>query len=142
MTKKPIVAGGYIVDKNVRDRRVFPAGQVLFRQGSPVTAAYLVQQGRVSIYQEDISGHIIPLAEIGPGEVLGEMALLSHKDTHSVTAKLIEDSIIVLITKEYIDKCYQEAPPILKNIIESLVCRLYQSNDRVKALCNDKNFYV
>lgn len=53
-------------------------GAVLFSEGDPADAAYLVIAGRVRVLQRDRDGNLAqPVAEVGPGELIGERALLA-----------------------------------------------------------------
>jgi predicted acylesterase/phospholipase RssA/CRP-like cAMP-binding protein len=53
-------------------------GAVLFSQGDPADAAYLVVTGRVRVLQRDRDGDLSqPVSEVGPGELIGERALLA-----------------------------------------------------------------
>jgi predicted acylesterase/phospholipase RssA/CRP-like cAMP-binding protein len=51
-----------------------PAGEVLFRQGDPGDAAYVVVAGRLRVVTHDREERVV--GEVGRGEMVGEMALL------------------------------------------------------------------
>jgi CRP-like cAMP-binding protein/predicted acylesterase/phospholipase RssA len=52
-------------------------GAVLFSEGEPADAAYLVISGRVRVLQREQDGSLSqPVNEVGPGELIGERALL------------------------------------------------------------------
>ena len=53
------------------DRATVPAGTVLARQGEVGREAFVVASGEVEIRRDGV-----PLARLGPGEVVGELALL------------------------------------------------------------------
>src|ERR1700690_1546451 len=63
--------------RNALEARVLRNGEVLMRQGDSADGLYLVGSGRlqVSIVHEDGSEEVIN--EVGRGEVVGEMALLT-----------------------------------------------------------------
>lgn len=61
----------------ILDRKVFAAGDAIFRAGQPGYSAYLVQSGRVDLVRETPDGEVTHLRSIGPGEVFGELALLT-----------------------------------------------------------------
>jgi len=58
--------------------REFPAGDVLFREGDSGEVMFVIQSGAVRI-SKSISGEDKVLAVLGPGEFLGEMAILNGK---------------------------------------------------------------
>ncbi len=52
-------------------------GEVLFEEGDPADAAYVVISGRVRVLRRDADGgYSQPIAEVGAGELTGERALL------------------------------------------------------------------
>jgi putative peptide zinc metalloprotease protein len=55
----------------------YPAGADIVRQGEPGDRFYLVRRGRVQVTRQDPDGRTQVLAELGPGEYFGEMALIS-----------------------------------------------------------------
>jgi len=69
-------------------RRTLVAGDVLFRQESPRAALYLIESGRVELAHAGARGEE-PLIVLGPGELLGESALL-HATQHSTTARTLD----------------------------------------------------
>ena len=54
----------------------FPAAAHLMRQGQPADGAYLIESGSVEVYTALPGGGESSVAALGPGAVLGEMALL------------------------------------------------------------------
>ena len=65
------------------------AGTMLFRQGTPREAIYLLVEGQLEIVREHDSG-TESLIVLGPGSALGEGALL-HSAEHSTSARAITD---------------------------------------------------
>lgn len=61
----------------ILDRKVFAAGETIFRAGQPGYSAFLVQSGRVDLVREKLDGEMLHLRSVGPGEVFGELALLT-----------------------------------------------------------------
>ena len=57
------------------ERVTWPAGHVIFRQGDPGTALFLVTRGRASV-QISQAGTTIRLVTFVPGTVFGELAIL------------------------------------------------------------------
>ena len=54
----------------------FPAGATILRQGEPASALFIIEAGKVAIERSDAPG--VVLAELGPGEFFGEMAILQE----------------------------------------------------------------
>lgn len=108
-------------------RIVLQGGCTLFRQGDIAKAAYLIQMGKVKITMEH-GGHSITLAEIGPGEIIGEMALLSGGKAHSATAETTEETYLIEIDGSQLNAKYETSDPTMKKIIFCLVNRLHNTN--------------
>jgi CRP-like cAMP-binding protein len=51
-----------------------PAGWALISEATPADKAYLILDGTVSIRQ-----HGNEIAQLGPGDIIGEMAIVDHK---------------------------------------------------------------
>ena len=56
--------------------RTFPKGTVIFREGQASDVAYVVKKGRVSIYRV-VGNKRVRLGERGPGEMFGEMGVVT-----------------------------------------------------------------
>lgn len=63
-------------------------GEIILREGDASDAFYALRQGRVSVFTGGLDGETgLPLAELGPGEVFGEVAALNGaRRTASVRA--------------------------------------------------------
>ena len=70
-----------------------PAGSWLIQAGDPSGPAYVVRRGRLEI---DIAGQIV--RELGPGEVIGELALLTG-EPRSASVRARRDSTVLEIPR-------------------------------------------
>jgi CRP-like cAMP-binding protein len=59
------------------EARSYAAGATIFRQGEPGDVCYLVESGTLEVLKEDAGGER-PVARLGPGEIVGEAALLTE----------------------------------------------------------------
>ncbi len=59
--------------------RAFEPGERVVTQGQPSDGLFFVASGEVSIVQTDASGEQTVVARLGPGEVLGEVALVFRR---------------------------------------------------------------
>lgn len=71
-----------------------PAGRLLIRAGDPAGPAYVVHAGRLVI---EIDG--LPVRELGPGEVIGEIALLTGEE-RSADVRARRDSTVLELPRE------------------------------------------
>ncbi|HEX2895416.1 MAG TPA: DHA2 family efflux MFS transporter permease subunit [Marmoricola sp.] len=71
-----------------------PAGTWLIREGDPPGSAYVVRRGRLEI---DLAGTTV--RELGPGEVIGELALLTG-EVRSAGVRARRDSTVIEVPRE------------------------------------------
>ena len=57
----------------------FAKGDVVCRQGDPGDCMYAIQAGEVSILIRGPDGQAVPVATLGPGDLLGEMTLVDDQ---------------------------------------------------------------
>ncbi|MEZ4410702.1 MAG: protein kinase [Polyangiales bacterium] len=76
----------------------FPAGARIITQGQQGDAAYLILSGRCLAFRE-VDGELMPLREMGPGEVFGELAIVSDRPT-SASVEALEPITVKVVTRE------------------------------------------
>ena len=79
--------------KNVDDVERFAAGDVIFSAGDPGDRVYVVREGTVTIEAQGL-----PLEEVGPGGIFGELALIDSSP-RSATASASTDCELVALTE-------------------------------------------
>ncbi len=77
-------------------RRMMPRGSILIREGEDAEAVYIVMSGLFTVESRNVPG--VPLAQLGKGEVIGEMSMIDRAPP-SATVKAAEDSIVLSIDK-------------------------------------------
>lgn len=83
---------------SVRDRcrvRPYKLGEVVFRQGDPADAMFVVYSGKVRVLRET-DGQQLPLNTLFAGEHFGERALVSRQK-RSATIRAAADSTLIAI---------------------------------------------
>ncbi len=86
----------------VRNRSLSP-GKVLFHAGDQGDALYIVAKGKVEVKEEgDATKAGRVLAELGPGQAFGEMALLSG-GTRTATVRAVDEAELLAIEKQDFD---------------------------------------
>lgn len=69
------------------DVHTFEAGAYLYVENDLSSDCYILMQGRVSVTSRNLVGQILTLAELGAGEIVGEMGLIRQEPrSASVTA--------------------------------------------------------
>ena len=70
------------------------AGQVMVRQGDTGDYYYIIRQGRAQVTRRGAGDKKILLAELGPGDVFGEEALLSG-EARNATVTMLEAGLVM-----------------------------------------------
>jgi NADH dehydrogenase len=78
-------------------REHFEPGQEVFVQGDLGDRVYIIMRGRAAVSREE-GGRTIRLAELGPGEYFGEMAVLGDT-TRNATVRSVEALDVVALPK-------------------------------------------
>ncbi len=109
-------------------RREFAPRAVIVREGGSDDSAFLVLAGRVAVRRKDPeSGIDFLLAELGEGELFGEMALLTRKPrSASVTA--VEATTCGIIEQSDFDQLLAEHPAAVRAMMAALADRLDAAN--------------
>lgn len=101
------------------ERVRFAAGECIFAQGDVGDAAYVVQTGSVTLtYRHD--GHCSEVGTVGPGEILGEMAVLDG-GRRSATAIADGECELLRVPQAAFAEQMKNAEPFLKGLIELFV---------------------
>ncbi|WP_457599925.1 Crp/Fnr family transcriptional regulator [Hydrogenivirga sp.] len=110
-----------------------PMGEVLFYEKDNSSDMYLVLEGKVRASLFDEQGNELVLAELGPGEFLGEMSMIDQLP-RSATVIAEEPTRLATLSREAFLKILRENPDIAINVIRALVARLRRTDDMVEAL--------
>lgn len=95
----------------------FAQGDILFRQGDPGNALYLINEGQIDIVTGS-DGDRKTIATLGAGQSFGEMALLNN-DSRTATAVAAENTQLLKIGKDQFD-ALMEISPGLRKAVEQL----------------------
>jgi predicted acylesterase/phospholipase RssA/CRP-like cAMP-binding protein len=97
-------------------------GEVLMRQGEPADGAYVVQAGRLRATVTRADGQEQVMGEIGRGEIVGEMALLTE-EPRSATVTAVRDTQLLRLPGDALATLFAH-PQALRSVTTQLVRRL------------------
>lgn len=100
-------------------------GQVLFREGDDGDSAYVINAGELEIVKVDGDRETL-LAARGPGEVIGEMALLNAAP-RMATARASQESEVLAIPKASLDDLLQRSATASHGLFRVLLDRWAQT---------------
>jgi CRP/FNR family cyclic AMP-dependent transcriptional regulator len=109
----------------------YPRPTVVFRAGEIGDSMYLIDTGKVRISVTDADGHMLMLAEFGPGDFFGEMSML---DGHgrSADATVIEDARLAKLTRDDFLSFMRSDPRITEEMLTALTRRLRRTDDLLR----------
>lgn len=101
------------------------SNELLFREGESGQFAYLIERGRMAILREH-EGEYQVLSELGSGECIGEMALISH-DPRMASAMALEDTILTVITRDHLAERMARSDPLIRHLLQLTLKRYRHS---------------
>jgi CRP-like cAMP-binding protein len=102
-----------------------PRGALLMRQGEPGDFMYFVCGGRLRVFARRDDGAELHIAELGPGETVGEMALIS-RESRSASVDAVRDAELLRLSRNGFDRLLGEHPGTMALFTRILVDRLSQ----------------
>jgi predicted acylesterase/phospholipase RssA/CRP-like cAMP-binding protein len=103
--------------------RVVHNGEILMRQGDAADGLYLVGSGRLQVIIEREDGGTEVISEIGRGDLVGEMALLTDSP-RSATIAAVRDSHLLFLPSDGFAHVVQSYPEALRTISSVLISKL------------------
>ncbi|MDX1297077.1 MAG: cyclic nucleotide-binding domain-containing protein [Pseudomonas sp.] len=97
----------------------FEPDAVICMEGDPGTFMCIIHFGAVSIRKTNSSGHPIEIAKLRKGRAFGEMAVLDG-ERRSASCVAISDCILLVLSKESLDKMLVEAPKSAAKVIRAI----------------------
>ena len=118
---------------------VFQKGQIIFRERDPGGKLYLILTGAIDVSKSAADGTLLPLARLGRGEILGEIAAFdggprSATAAAGVVAETHLASWDVAAFHRYLSARPQAAVLILTGLLKKLGARLRQTSEAVQTL--------
>jgi CRP/FNR family cyclic AMP-dependent transcriptional regulator len=110
--------------------RRFGAGEVVFREGDQSNTCYVVRAGRARAVREHSDGRSITLANFGPGDIFGELAMFDD-ERRSATVETLEETMAIAILGGDMRRLLREHPDIAVKLLSALGRRLRETNERL-----------
>jgi CRP/FNR family transcriptional regulator len=110
--------------------RRFEPGQVVFREGDASDTCYVVRNGHARAIREHANGRTIALANFGPGDIFGELAMFEDEN-RSATVETLDDLEAVAILGSDMRRLMREHAELALGIVTSLGRRLRAANERI-----------
>jgi CRP-like cAMP-binding protein len=115
-------------EHNSGEIKVYEAGKELFHQGDPGGDLFFIREGKLDVVLEQ-DGQSLPLAQLGPGEILGLLTCVDHSKRTS-SARAVTEVVGLFVKFEIILSLLSKCPDWLKSIIKELTTRVLQMNEK------------
>jgi CRP/FNR family cyclic AMP-dependent transcriptional regulator len=114
-------------------RTTVPAGTILITAQVPGEAVYFILAGSVKVQLLRESGGELTLALLGPGDIVGEMSLITGhgRSAHVITR---EETQLLWLERRAFLRAMEGSPGLARNLIHELSNRLQIANERFQAL--------
>ena len=114
---------------------VFDRGDIIFKQGSIGKAMYDIGSGKVGIYVDYGTDSEKLIAEMGAGEVFGEMGLIEVYPRSATAVALEEQTIVEEITVKEYGEYFSEKPEKILAILRLLSRRIRETDEKYREVC-------
>ncbi|MBI9112476.1 Crp/Fnr family transcriptional regulator [Maridesulfovibrio ferrireducens] len=108
-------------------------GEQIFLMGQEASGFYSVEDGRIKIYRESLSGKEQIIHIFGCGEIFGEVPVFQGT-SYPASAVTLEDSTVLYFSRERFEKIIKEDPSLAMSMLALLSGRLRQMVNQVAAL--------
>ena len=110
--------------------RTFGAGEVVFLEGDDSDTCYIVRSGHARAIRAHPDGRSLTLAQFGPGDIFGELAMFDS-EKRSATVEALEETEALAILGGDMRRLLRVHPDIAVKLVISLGRRLRETNERL-----------
>jgi CRP-like cAMP-binding protein len=110
--------------------RRFDRGTVVFREGDASDTCYVVQNGHARATRDHGDGRTLTLAQFGPGDIFGELAMFDD-EKRSATVETLDDVQALAILGPDMRRLLHQHPDIAVKLVIAVSRRLRQANERL-----------
>ena len=110
--------------------RSFPRDTRVFHEGDPGDACYIIRSGGARVTREHPDGRAITLANLGPGAIFGELAMLDG-EARSASVESTEDLELLALPAGDVRALIRSHPEMGEKLVVALTRRLREANERL-----------
>ncbi|MBI5892017.1 MAG: EAL domain-containing protein [Nitrosomonadales bacterium] len=98
-------------------REIFPAGEIIFKEGDPGNTAYLIEEGSV-----EVSVSSTQRSRINKGELFGEIALIDQQP-RTATVRAVENTVLIPIPRQLVKELLEKTDPVVRHLLLTILER-------------------
>jgi serine/threonine-protein kinase len=112
-------------------RKTFDAGATIIREGEDGDAAYIIVAGSCEV-RKDMPSGTETLMSLGPGDVFGEMAIMT-RGPRTATVVATESTTVLVVTSAILDREMEALKPWIATLLKSLAARFRDIDTKHRA---------
>lgn len=121
------------LNEQLLHRKSFPAGTNVITVAQPGEVVFLLLEGSVKIYVDQIDGSEVILAFLGPGDTFGEMGLIGSSG-RSASVVTMEPCACLVMDRSAFLRSVRSINQLSFNLVRLLSRRLRLANEQIQAL--------
>lgn len=106
----------------------FSPGEVVVQEGDPGDSLYQVVIGQVEVRKRQAGLGAVPVAQLNPGDIFGEMSLLSDSP-RSASVLAINECVLLEVAQQHIAPLIQKNPVLMEDLARLVTARRHQLED-------------
>ncbi|HZT58565.1 MAG TPA: Crp/Fnr family transcriptional regulator [Pyrinomonadaceae bacterium] len=117
--------------ERVTTTRVFSKGEIIYTPGETGEALFLLREGAVQIYRMSPEGRKLVIAHLLPHSFFGELSCIGQ-GMYDTFAEVTEDSTIVTMNCEVLNRLLASKPQVARRILESFGRRVLEAERQLE----------
>ena len=113
----------------------FAKGDVIFRQGDFANVMYDIVSGKVGIYSDYQGEQEKLIAELGDGQILGEMGMIEAYPRSATAVALSEQVVLSELVEDDLETYFKDDPAKVLQLMRQLSERLRETTRKYTELC-------
>lgn len=110
-------------------------GQLLFKEGSPVTGIYFVYSGVIKVHKQWTADKELILRFAGAGDIVGQLGLGSDTD-YPVSATAVEASVVCYVEMDFFESTLNVNNGFMRKLLQVFAQNLQESEKRMRNLAH------
>jgi CRP-like cAMP-binding protein len=110
------------------NRRTYRRGEVVFHEGDPAETLHLIVGGHLAAHVMSTSGDPVTVAVLGPGECVGELALVDANRQRAATVVALDRVETLSLTRAQFDRLRVEHRQLDQLLVMLLAARVDRLN--------------
>ncbi len=114
-------------------KRRFKRGELVVEQSKKSNALFIILTGRCRVFTSDSRGREVILANLQPGDYIGEMSLIDN-ESHSATVRAEVQTDVLMLGRLEFARCLPENTSMAYAVMKGLVQRLRSADRKIESL--------